>query len=79
MSATPKHPTAPDGRGAHSLYRLVGLLLARRDRWNQLAETARDFSVRSRCRGYADGIEWAASEIALEWPEQPNVRGERRG
>ena len=26
MSATPKHPIAPDARGAHSLHRLVGAL-----------------------------------------------------
>jgi hypothetical protein len=24
MSASPKHPTAPDARGAHSLHRFVG-------------------------------------------------------
>lgn len=52
-----------------SVQRMVRRLLARRDEWNRMADTATDSEIKSRCQGFASGVEWAAADIATDWPE----------
>lgn len=72
-TAPPEPPPSPKtqpGAVGCSLQRMVRRLLVRRDEWNRLAETATHAETKARCSGFASGVEWAASDVTFDWPDE---------